>query len=238
METKKLQVIPTLVEACQLGIKNVVPLILTVLLYAVTVWIPYLNVGTTVGLYRIIIDMSKGKTIDPLSIFKKENFENMGGFFLMLGFLTLGITAAMAFMFIPALVMGIAWGYAIYIFLDKKASPVKAMMLSDKATYGEKWTIFFIGIIFGLAAGLLCGLFGAIPYVGVVFVLLLVLCIGVIAVALEAVLYRHFSEKVDAILAEAPVHHHRPRFEEPVKEVPEAEAPAAEAPADPAPDQE
>ena len=203
MDTKKLEVIPTLTEACRLGIQNVVPLILTVVLYMLTFWIPYLNVGTTVGLYRIIIDLSKGKTVDPLSIFKKENFENMGGFFLMLGFLTLGTTAAMAFMLIPAIIMGIAWGYAIYIFLEKKVSPLKALMLSDKATYGEKWTIFFISFLFGLVAGVLCGIFSAIPKVGIVFVILIVICLCAVAVALEAVLYRHFSEKIDAFLAES-----------------------------------
>ncbi len=220
MQTKKLEVIPSLAEACRLGLQNVVPLILTVVLYVLTFWIPYLNVGTTVGLYRIVIDLSKGKTVDPLSIFKKENFENMGGFFLMLGFLTMGITAAMAFLFIPAIVMGIAWGYAIYIFLEKKVSPLKAMMLSDKATYGEKWTIFFISLLFGIAAGLLCGLFSAIPKVGFIFVILIVICLSAVAVALEAVLYRHFSEKVDAILAEGPACHHHPRFEKPVTEAP------------------
>ena len=203
MQTKKLEVIPTLTEACRLGIQNVVPLILTVVLYMLTFWIPYLNVGTTVGLYRIIIDLSKGETVDPLSIFKKENFENMGGFFLMLGFLTLGTTAAMAFMLIPAIIMGIAWGYAIYIFLEKKVSPLKALMLSDKATYGEKWTIFFISLLFGIVAGVLCGIFSAIPKVGIVFVILIVICLCAVAVALEAVLYRHFSEKIDAFLAES-----------------------------------
>ena len=220
METKKLEVIPTLTEACQLGIKNVVPLILTVLLYFVTVWIPYLNVGTTVGLYRIIIDLSKGKTVDPKSIFKKENFENLGGFFLMLGFLSIGLTAAMAFMFIPGIVMGIAWGFAIYIYLEKKVSPLKALMLSDKATYGEKWTIFLITLLFGIAACLVCGLFGAIPKVGFVFVILLVICLAAVAVALEAVLYRHFSEKIDAFLAEAPACHHRQQVEAPAPEAP------------------
>ena len=203
MDTKKLEVIPTLTEACRLGIQNVVPLILTVVLYMLTFWIPYLNVGTTVGLYRIIIDLSKGKTVEPLSIFNKENFENMGGFFLMLGFLTLGTTAAMAFMLIPAIIMGIAWGYAIYIFLEKKVSPLKALMLSDKATYGEKWTIFFISLLFGIIAGVLCGIFSAIPKVGIVFVILIVICLCAVAVALEAVLYRHFSEKIDAFLAES-----------------------------------
>ena len=223
MQTKKLEVIPTLTEACQLGIKNVIPLILTVLLYFVTVWIPYLNVGTTVGLYRIVIDLSKGKTIDPLSIFKKENFENMGGFFLMLGFLTLGISAAMLFLFIPGIVMGIAWGFAIYIFLDKKVSPMKALMLSDKATYGEKWTIFFIGLLFGLVVGLLSALFGWIPFIGGVFVFLIVIAAAAIGVALDAVMYRHFSEKVDAIMAECHPCHHRPHAEEPAPVVPAAE---------------
>ena len=59
MDQKKLQVIPTLTEACQLGIKNVLPLILAVVLYGITLWIPYLNVGTTIGMNRLIIDMSK-----------------------------------------------------------------------------------------------------------------------------------------------------------------------------------
>ena len=220
METKKLEVIPTLTEACQLGIKNVVPLIFAVILFLLTVWIPYLNVGTTIGMNRLIIDMSHGKTIDPLSIFKKENFENWGGFFLLLGFLSVGLTAAFAFMIVPGIIMGIAWGYAIYIFLEKKVSPLKALILSDKATYGEKWTIFLISLLFGFVAGLVCGIFAAIPKVGFLFVIVAVICLSAIAVALEAVLYRHFSEKVDAILAEAPACH-RPVF-------PESEAPATE----------
>lgn len=227
METKKLEVIPTLTEACQLGIKNVVPLILTVLLYFITVWIPYLNVGTTVGLYRIVIDLSKGKTVDPLSLFKKENFENMGGFFLMLGFLTLGVSTAMLFLFVPGIVMGIAWSFAIYIFLEKKASPMKALMLSDKATYGEKWTIFFITLLFGFAVGLVSGVLGLIPIVGGVFVFVIVIAAAAISVALEAVMYRHFSEKVDAISAEGPACHHRPQVEEPAPEAPAAPAPEA-----------
>ena len=220
MQTKKLEVIPTLTEAFRLGIRNVIPLILTVLLYALTCWIPYLNVGTTVGLYRIIIDLSKGKTVDPLSIFKKENFKNMGGFFLMLGFLTVGITASMIFLFIPAFIMGIAWGYAIYIFLEKKVSPLKALTLSEKVTYGEKWTIFFISLLFGLIAGVICGIFTAIPKVGPILVFLIVICLCAVSVALEAVLYRHFSEKVDALLAKAAAGKPRPQVEKPAPEAP------------------
>ena len=63
MANKKLELVPTLTEGCQLGIKNFVSLLLTVILYGLTVWIPWLNVGTTIGLYRIIIDLTKGKII-------------------------------------------------------------------------------------------------------------------------------------------------------------------------------
>ena len=227
METKKLEVIPTLTEACQLGIKNVVPLIFAVILFLLTVWIPYLNVGTTIGMNRLIIDMSHGKTIDPLSIFKKENFENWGGFFLLLGFLSVGLTAAFAFMIVPGIIMGIAWGFAIYIFLEKKVSPLKALILSDKATYGEKWTIFLVGLLLGIAACIVCAIFGAIPKVGPVLVFLAVIFLAAIAVALEATLYRHFSEKVDAILSE-PHACHRPSFPEPEAPATEPEAPATE----------
>ena len=83
MANQKLELIPTLTEGCQLGIKNFVSLLLTVILYGLTVWIPWLNVGTTIGLYRIIIDMTKGKIINPTSIFDKKNFDNLGNFFLL-----------------------------------------------------------------------------------------------------------------------------------------------------------
>ena len=233
MTNQKLQVIPTITEAIQLGIKNVAPLILTVILYVITVWIPYLNVGTTIGLYRIIINMTKGKVINPLSIFDKDNFKNLGNFFLFLGLLSMGISAAALFMFVPAIIMSIAWGFAIYFLIDKKMTPVKAMALSDKVTDGEKWNIFFIYLVFGLVMSIICGVFAMIPKVGIVFVVVLTLIFMAAGVALSSVMYRHFSEKADALLAEAkPCCHKDPA---PAPEAPEAPAPEApEAPEAPA----
>lgn len=219
MATEKLDIVKTIGDGIRYGLKNFFPLLLMVILYFVTVWIPYLNVGTTIGLYKAVIGIGRGETIDPTSIFAKENFHNLSGFFLLLGLLYIGTVVAMMFMFIPGIVMGIAWGFAIYFFLDKKVSPLKSLQLSYDTTYGNKWRIFFVEFLTALAIGLVCGLLGAIPKVGGVLAILAAIVCSAIAVAIEGVMYDFFSKKADAILAEHP--HGRGRCchgEEPVAE--------------------
>lgn len=234
MAIQKLQIIPTIKEGILYGLKNIPSLLGMVILYVLTVWIPYLNVGTTIGLYKAVIKMGRGEVINPLDIFNAENRRNLGDFFLLLGFMSVGISAAAAFMFIPAIVVGIAWGFAVYFFIDKGLSPTKCLKVSWKATDGEKWTIFWISIltcfVFSLVAGLLFSLSG-IKFVGWLFALLGV-CVYLLMfaamLAIDGVMYRHFSQKADEIFADkigccckAP-------------EAPIAPAPAPEAPAAPA----
>ena len=201
MATQKLEVIPTLTEAVKLGLANIVPLILTVILYVLTVWIPWLNVGTTIGLYKVIIAMSEGRSIDPTSIFAKENFTDLGNFFLLLGFLSIGITAATCFMLVPGIIMSIAWGFATLLLIDKKLRPVKAMALSDKATFGNKWNIFLVLLLLSVVLSIVSGIFALIPKVGFIFVFLVSILGAAVAVAVDAVIYRFISAKVDGILA-------------------------------------
>ena len=40
----------TLSEAIQIGFKNILSLIAATLLYIVTIWIPYINIGTTLAM--------------------------------------------------------------------------------------------------------------------------------------------------------------------------------------------
>lgn len=201
MENNKIYVVATLKDAVLIGVKNIISLLILVVLYVLTVWIPYLNVGTTIGLYKVIVSMSKGETVDPLSIFDKENFARIGNFFLLLGLLTIGITAACAFMFVPALIIGIAWGYAIFFLIDKKISPLKSLTLSYDVTFGEKWRIFAVNVIVCLAVFILAGLLGAIPKVGGFLAVIVAIAGTVYSVAVEALLYKHFSAKADEIIA-------------------------------------
>lgn len=229
MSTEKLNIMQTIKEGVQYGLKNFFPLLLAVILYVVTCWIPYLNVGTTIGLYRIIIGIGRGESIDPVSIFYKENFANIGGFFLLLGFIVIGTLAALAFMIIPAYVIAIAWGFAIYFFLDKKISPLKALQLSYDTTFGNKWRIFFTGLILGLLVVIVCGICAAIPKVGGVLAIIASVVCCAIAVAVEGVMYNFFSKKADAILAEKRERFGRGRRNDP--DVPAAGEPA-ESPAE------
>ncbi len=200
MATEKLDIMQTIKDGVRYGLKNFFPLLLMVILYVVTVWIPYLNVGTTIGLYKAVIRIGRGETIDPTAIFAKENFKDLSGFFLLLGLLYMGITVACFFLFIPGIVMGIAWGFAIYFFLDKKVSPLKALRLSYDTTFGNKWRIFFLGFICAVVIGFLSGICAAIPKVGVVLCLLVAFLCAAIMVAVEGVMYNFFSKKADDIL--------------------------------------
>ncbi|MFA7033975.1 MAG: hypothetical protein WC166_04900 [Bacteroidales bacterium] len=201
---KKLNFTQTLTDGVKLGIANFVPLLLTTILYAITAWIPYLNVGTTIGYYKVILSIAKGNKIDPVSIFDKENFSRMGDFFIFLGLKFAGTGAALCFMLLPGIVMSIAWNYAIYIFLDKNEAPVKSLTLSYKITLGEKWKIFFIQFVFGICIGIVSGLFGLIPKVGVILSIIVGILAAAIYVAIEAVIYRQLITKLDPPKVEEP----------------------------------
>ena len=238
MATQKIDIKDTITAGVQYGLKNIVNLLLMVILYVVTVWIPWLNVGTTIGLFKAVIKIGNGEAVDPKSIFDKENWSNLGDFFLLCGLVSIGITAAAAFMFIPAIIIGIAWQFALYFFIDKGLSPTKCLKVSYKATYGEKWRIFFIYLILYIAIVIVCAILGIIPKVGPFLAALATICCAAIVVAVEGVMYKHFSDKADEIFAdkiEACGCKVAPALEAPAAPAPEAPAapaPASEAPAE------
>ena len=215
MATEKLDIMQTIKDGVQYGLKNFLPLLLMVIRYVVTVWIPYLNVGTTIGFYRAIIGIGRGETIDPVAIFSKDNFKNLSGFFLLLGLLYIGIVVAFFFMFIPGMVMSIAWGFAVYFFIDKKVSPLKSLQLSYDTTFGNKWRIFFTELLCGILISIICCIFVAIPKVGAVLAGIATVLCSAIMVAVEGVMYDFFSKKADDILNKKD---HKPACTAPVVE--------------------
>lgn len=170
-----------------IGLKNLVSLILALILWLVTLWIPYLNVGTTIALISIVIAMSKGSMISPLEIFDARYRKHIGEFFLVVAFVQLGTFIGFIFMFIPGIVIAIAWSMAIYLLIDKEMNPMEAIAASNRITYGKKWVIFFgmllLGIILAVVTNVLAfigsliadsvgsflGLVGAIIVMPVIF---------------------------------------------------------------------
>ena len=141
-----------------LGLNNKGLIIGASILWALTAWIPYLNVGTTIGFLGIIVSISKGNSTSATEIFNAKYREKMGEFFLLLSFMIIGIASGYAFVIIPGIVISIAWSQSILLFIDKGYSPLESIKKSNDITYGEKWTIFVgylsLVLILGLSIGL------------------------------------------------------------------------------------
>jgi hypothetical protein len=139
----ELSVVSIIGNGFALGLKNVLSLTGALILWLLTIWIPYLNVGTTIGFITLAVAMSKGAVISPLEIFEARYRKYMGEFFILAGLNQLGKLVGFVFMIIPGIVISIAWSQAFYLLIDKKLSPMEALKVSNDITYGHKWTIFF-----------------------------------------------------------------------------------------------
>ncbi|HMB93830.1 MAG TPA: hypothetical protein VKP65_23465 [Rhodothermales bacterium] len=189
-------------EAIQIGLKNMISLLGAVLLWLLTIWIPYLNVGTTIGLFAIVLAMSRDEGFSPGEVFDPKYRKYMGEFFLLMGFMYFGTLIGLAFFVIPGMVISIAWGQAIYIMFDKGTSPLESIKLSNEITYGEKWTIFIgtfaLVIVLYIAMFILIWVFSNFSdlLAGISALAGMVAMVS-IAIGAQAYIYRVLSQRLD-----------------------------------------
>lgn len=178
---KQLTVGDIVKEAVGIGLKNVLPLFVNALLWGLTIWIPYLNVGTTIGMVTLPAKMARGEELSMTEIFNPEYRKLMGEFFLIVAFVGIGTLAGYVFFIVPALVISIAWSLAVLLVIDKSMEPLAAIKKSNELTYGKKWIIFggqvvlnlllmiAIGIIAQIGMAIHPVLGGLLTIVGIVF---------------------------------------------------------------------
>lgn len=65
MEVKKLDFGETLKDSVAIGVKNAPSVIAAVALWLITIWIPYLNVGTTIAITLLPTQLAKGEIVIP-----------------------------------------------------------------------------------------------------------------------------------------------------------------------------
>ncbi|MFR9165420.1 MAG: hypothetical protein ACLVKO_03990 [Dysgonomonas sp.] len=195
--TKKITVISVIQEGIGIGIKNIVSLICATLLWIITIWIPFINVGTTIAMCSIPIELSKGHVISPLFIFDGKYRQYMGEFFNLIGLMLLSLLPAFLFMVIPAYIIAIGWSLAVYIMLDKGISPSEALIQSNKATYGYKWTIFFVSLILMVAFFIVSFIFSKLGTVGSILNFILIVVFYPIVLGCNTVIYRNLAKNND-----------------------------------------
>ena len=206
----------TLGEACQIGLKNLLSLIAVTLLYIVTIWIPYINIGTTLAMSALPAELAKGNVIDPFFIFGSKYRKNMGEFLLLMCFMYMALLLALVLLLVPGFVLAYSWCLAILLFVDKDMKPLDALRKSNELTYGYKWRMFGLEIVLAVCLmivdGIVVGIFEATGLATLGIILNCILCLLFVpfGLGLDAVIYRNLTREEE------------PKAEEP-KEEPKAE---------------
>ena len=202
MEVKKLDFGETLKDSVAIGVKNAPSVIAAVALWLITIWIPYLNVGTTIAITLLPTQLAKGEIVNPLGIFDSKYRRYMGEFFITMGLMVFPIFIGVLFMVIPGIVLSIAWSLAYFFLFEKKKNPMQAISASNEATYGSKWTMFFVLLAFVVAAYVIAGIFAWIcaaidvGFITFVVMLALVAVIMSISLAINASFWRQLKDNV------------------------------------------
>ncbi|MCL1827664.1 MAG: hypothetical protein FWG20_06425 [Candidatus Cloacimonetes bacterium] len=192
MENKiELDIIETLKEGVGIAIKSAIPIIVNVVLWVVTIWIPYLNIGTTIGLFvGIILKLGRGEEVSPTEIFNPIYRKYMGEYLLTLGLYFIGVFAGMLFFVIPGLVMTYSWRYATLQLIDKEVNPMEALTLSNKLTYGNKLRMLVIYLLFGIVVGILNLL---VAKLGIFFTIVVTCATIFIQIGIDASIYQQLT---------------------------------------------
>ena len=89
------------------------------------------------------------------------------------------------FMVIPGIVLSIAWTLSYYFLIEKGKNPIQAIKASNDATYGSKWTMFFVSLVVGVLFGIVFGIFQAICIGFITFVVMFILYVLAISISMS-----------------------------------------------------
>lgn len=202
METKTLDFSETLRDSLCIGIKNAPSIIAAVVLYLVTIWIPYINIGTTIAITLLPTQLAKGEVINPASIFDSKYRRYMGEYLITTGLMILPILIAFAFLYIPGIVLSLAWSLSYYFLIEKGKNPMEAIKASNDATYGSKWTMFAVALVFGIAAVIVLLIFNAIcgminvGFITFIVMFALIVIIMSVGMAISASYWKQLKDNV------------------------------------------
>ncbi len=199
---KKLDFAETFKDAITIGVKNAPSVIAAVALFLVTIWIPYINIGTFIAITLLPTQLAKGEVINPLGIFDSKYRRYMGEFLITMGLMVIPTYIAFIFMFIPGIVLSLAWSLAYYFLIEKGKNPIEALRASNDATYGSKWTMFAVALVFGIAASIvmliffsICGMIN-VGFITFVVMFALVVIVMSIGMAISASFWKQLKDNV------------------------------------------
>ncbi len=112
------------------GWHHALPIAGCYLLWIATVWIPYINIGTTIAIMMLPLELANGRRIAPLSIFSARYRRDMGQYLLTLGL-----------MLLPAIALFIIMmyiGYSVGMLYGRVDSQWIVDMMSDPTVFANR----------------------------------------------------------------------------------------------------
>ena len=191
----KLDLMETIQNGIQRGLKNAPALIVNGILWALTAWIPYLNAGTTIGMANLPAKMASDENLSMTEIFNPDYRKHFGEFFITVGLFSMGVMPAFFLVFFPGYVLSIAWSLAVLLVLDQKLEPLAALRKSNELTYGNKWIIYFAKVLPSVAIFLVVGIGFAInDFLGGFLLLIAAIALTPINLGISAEIYKKLAK--------------------------------------------
>ncbi|MCL1911363.1 MAG: hypothetical protein FWG13_04075 [Leptospirales bacterium] len=190
----QITVVGILKDGTQIGIKNLLPVFVNFLLFALTCWIPYINIGTLIGMINLPAKMSKDETLSFTEIFNPVYRKYMGEGFLTLSLMVGGICAGYMLFIIPGIVISIAWSLALLLVFDKGMDPIAALRKSNDLTYGNKLMIFLSILAYSILMSIVMSILSLIPAVGPILAFIFLLAAGSLLMGVHAYIYRELTK--------------------------------------------
>ncbi len=203
MESNKIDFRTTLIDSISIGLKNAPSIVTAVALWVVTIWVPYINLGTTIAITLLPAQLAKGEIINPFDIFDSKYRRYMGEYLITSALISIGTLISACFMLIPAFVLSIAWSQSFYFLIEKGKNPIQGIQASNDATYGSKKAIFLVMLVIAIAIGIVGGILNAIcDAINVGFITFIVMLVVVVVgasvlLATRASIWRQLKDNVD-----------------------------------------
>lgn len=131
-------------ESTVLFFKNAPSILGAMLLWALTCWVPYIDVGTTIALTDIPIFLSKGEKFSPTFIFNRKYRQRISDYYIFKGVKARTLGLALVPFVVPTAVIYFGWSLATYLWFDKGMAHGEAFNRSMELTYGYKKKIMLI----------------------------------------------------------------------------------------------
>lgn len=140
------------------GPRNVLRLLAILILMLLTCWIPYINIGVLIAFATLPAQWAKDEAVNPISIFDSRFRRYMGNFVLLQVLFGITVLCVSAFI-IPGLVLYYSWSLASLFVVETGMNPLEATNASNKCTYGSKWTMFAVNLVYGLCVIVISAIF-------------------------------------------------------------------------------